>query len=115
MRALALDERAGVEAIFPAEKRDGLVADALFDRTLDDDIERLRRGPLGDDGFAGAEIANVDGAADPPDLLGRETIEGRVILVECIWHGCSRRSVSPERTTPQITMLLDVSIQKHEA
>src|SRR5439155_19110473 len=57
--ALAVDEGAAVETVLGTEQRQQIAAVALLDRTLDDHEQGIRRRILGDDGFARAEVGNI--------------------------------------------------------
>ena len=67
--ALAVDEGAAVEAVLGTEQRHQIAAVALLDRTLDDHEQGIRRRILGDDGFARAEVGDIQRGAQRLDLL----------------------------------------------
>ena len=82
VRSAALDESATVEAIARAAQADDFVAVALLDAALDDDVERVRGAVAGDQGLAGAEIADVERRFDRADLLRRQPVERRIGRIE---------------------------------
>ena len=69
VRPAALDQRAAVERVARPSQRDKVVAVALFDHPLDDDIEAVGRTVAGDDRLVRVEIGDVQRTADDFDLV----------------------------------------------
>ena len=86
VRAAALDQRAAVERVAGPPQRDKVVAVALFDHALDDDIEAVGRAVAGNDRFVRPKIGDVQRTADQVDLLVAQPVERRVLRVEMLRH-----------------------------
>ena len=67
--ASALHQRPAVERIAGTAQRDDIVVVALLDAALDDDEQAVGSAVARDDGFAGAEIADVERGADKTRFL----------------------------------------------
>ena len=86
VRAAPLDQRAAVERIARPSQRDEVVAVALFDHALDDDVEAVGRAVAGDDRLVRVEIGDVQRTADDFDLVVAQPVERRVPRVEMLRH-----------------------------
>lgn len=81
-----MHERTGVERVLGAQHGFHFLAVALLDRALDHDMQIFGALPLFDDGFARAEIADVERAAQMADLVVAQPIEGRILRIEGLRH-----------------------------
>src|SRR5258706_4167243 len=71
-----MDEGAAIETVLGAEQRQQIAAVTLLDGTLDDDEQGVGGRILGDDGFARAEVGDIQRRAQRLDLLRCEAVEG---------------------------------------
>ncbi len=81
-----MDEGAAVEAVLGTEQRQQIAAVALLDRALDDDEQRIGWLILGDDGFARAEVVDIQRGTQCLDLWRGQTVERRIGGIEGIGH-----------------------------
>jgi hypothetical protein len=84
--AFAVDEGAAVEAVLGAEQCQQIAAVALFDGALDDHEQGAGGRILGDDGFAGAKVGDIQCRTQGLDLLRCQAVERRVGGIEGVGH-----------------------------
>src|SRR5207237_952135 len=97
----AVNESAAVEAVLGTEQRQQIVAVALLDRTLDDHEQGVRGRILGDDGFAGAEVGDIQRGTQRLDLLRSQAIERWVAGIDSVVHRIRRGRFWPGRCGPE--------------
>src|SRR6476619_8444866 len=88
-----MDEGAAIETVLGAEQRQQIAAVTLLDGSLDDDKQGVGGRILGDDGFARAEVGDIQRRAQRLDLLRCEAVEGWVGGIEGVghWHSLANR------------------------
>ena len=84
--AFAVDEGAAVETVLGAEQRQQIAAVALFDGALDDHEQGAGGRILGDDGFAGTKVGDIQCRTQGLDLLRCQAVERRVGGIEGVGH-----------------------------
>ena len=105
-RAAALHQRARIEHVARAPQGDEIVAVALLDRPLDDDVEAVGRAAAGDDGFVRPVVGDVERIADDVDLLAGQPVERRVARIEMLRQ--TGPSLRPGGTCPCEAQALQV-------
>src|SRR5215831_2148552 len=91
MAAPAIDEGTAIEAVLGAEQCQQVLVVPLLDRTLDDDVEGIRRLVLLDNCFVRTEVGDIERRTQRLDLCWRQTIKRRICSVESLGH-CTLKS-----------------------